>query len=108
MSSYNVTQVTKGNITKLTVTFGSPASDDRIVVDAIAAIEALGPLGGPLCLISGLASLPVAFMLGHTVAHDFSAVGVYVPKLEKYVVVVSHESWPVGTLIDGTVAHPDE
>jgi hypothetical protein len=40
------------------VAFGSPATDDRIVPDAIAAIEALGLPGGRGIRFDGPASLP--------------------------------------------------
>ena len=85
----------------LKIGFGSPSSNDKIVVAAQAALEELKLQGGDLLKISGPASLPVAFVLAHGVAHLYGAIAIFDPKLGKYVVSVSHsKSYPLGTLID--------
>lgn len=91
----------------LRVAFGVPGSNDQIVRDAVARLDAMtkaGELsGGGLLKINGPASLPVAMVLAHKVAHLFQAVACYDPKLSKYVVVISHSPKPdyvIGNLID--------
>ena len=97
MSSYNL--VLDGNV--LRVSFGSPASNDQIVKDAVAGLKDLGLTGGPLLKINGPASLPVAVALAHGVTHLYGAVAVWDPKLSRYVVSVSHNpDFNVGDLID--------
>lgn len=82
----------------LGLAFGEPAQNDRIVCDAVAAMKALNLKGGKLVRFNGPASLPVAMALCHAVAHIFAAVAVFDPKLQKYVVCVSHDpDHPVGT-----------
>ncbi len=79
----------------------SPAENDRLVVDAVAAIRELGLQGGRLVKFNGPASLPVAMALSHEVCHLYGAVAVRDPKLGKYVVVVSHSpDFRLGELID--------
>ena len=79
----------------------SPAGNDRLVVDAVAAIRALGLQGGRLVKFNGPASLPVAMALCHEVCHLYGAVAVRDPKLGKYVVAVSHSpEFHLGQLID--------
>ena len=76
--------------------FGEPAQNDRIVVDAIAAIQALGLEGGPAVYLNGPASLPAAVAITHEVAHMFAAVWVFDPKMAAYVCAVSHGAATVG------------
>lgn len=97
MSSYNLSL--DGNV--LRVGFGSPASNDVIVKDAVAALKDLGLSGGPILKINGPASLPVAVALAHGVTHLYGAVAVFDPKLSRYVVSVSHNpDYAVGDLVD--------
>ncbi len=57
-------------------------------------------LGGRLVLVNGPASLPVACVLAHYLAHRFGAVAVYDPKLGSYVVSITHDpEYPLGALI---------
>ncbi len=89
----------------LRVGFGDPASNDVIVKDATASLKQMkadGVLtGGPLLKVNGPASLPVAVVLAHTLVHLYGAVAVFDPKLQKYVVSVSHNpDYAVGDLID--------
>ena len=102
MTTYNV-EIKEMNNTAVTleVGFGEPATNDTIVKDAKAAIEAISSkVEGKVVLITGRASLPVAGVLMHEVDHIAKAVGFYDPKLTKYVVAVSHDpAYNVGDLI---------
>lgn len=99
MATYTATYDNATNV--LRVGFGVPAQNDQIVRDAVAAITALGLQGGPIIKVNGPASLPVAVAITHAIAHIFGVVGVYDPKLGKYVVAVSHDpAHQVGDLID--------
>ena len=86
----------------LWVKFGEPAQNDQIVKDAQTRLEELsGKLGGSLLKINGAASLPVSFVLAHKLAHIYGAIGVYDPKLTKYVISITHNpAYPLGHLID--------
>lgn len=101
MSTYNIVrESTETGAVLLRVGFGDPAANDRIVNDASAALAALGEMGGKLCLITGPASMPVAFVLAHGLCHRFGAVAVFDPKLSGYVVAVSHDpDHQVGSII---------
>jgi len=60
-----------------------------------------GSAGGKLIKINGPASLPVAMAIAHAIAHLYEVVGVFDPKLGKYVVAVSHgNEYRPGDLID--------
>lgn len=84
----------------LKVGFGDPAQNDQIVKDAKSILESMNLPGGPLIKINGPASLPVAMVLCHHLNHLYEVVGVYDPKLGKYVVSISHSpSHKVGDLI---------
>lgn len=87
------------------VGFGDPASNDIIVKDVVATLQMLKSdgsiVGGPIIKINGAASLPVAVAIAHDVTHIYGAVAVWDPKLQKYVVSVSHNpAYAVGDLID--------
>ncbi|MEI2583896.1 CRISPR-associated protein Csx3 [Scytonema sp. PRP1] len=89
----------------LKVGFGEPAQNNQIVRDAARRLEemtATGELkGGPLLKINGPASLPVACVLVHKVAHLYGAIGVFDPKLGKYVISVTHNpAYKLGDLVD--------
>jgi CRISPR-associated protein Csx3 len=57
--------------------------------------------GGRGVKINGPASLPIAFALCHELAHKFGFVAVWDPKLQKYVVSVSHDpTIELGRLLD--------
>ncbi len=91
MSAFNITR----NANVLKIGFGAPAANDQIVRDAVARLtemDASGELsGGGTILLNGPASLPVACAIAHAIAHRFSAVGVFDPKLNGYVVAVTHD-----------------
>ena len=81
--------------------FGEPATNDRIVPDALRALEELGLQGGRGIKFNGAASLPVAMALAHAVAHRFGFVACRDPKLERYVVAISHDpAFRPGNLIE--------
>ena len=51
--------------------------------------------------VNGPASLPVAMVLCHKLAHRYQAVACFDPKLSKYVVAISHGGkYAVGDLLD--------
>lgn len=90
--------IPEGDILK--VGFGDPAQNDQIVKDAKSILESMNLPGGPLIKINGPASLPVAMVLCHHLAHLYEVVGVYDPKLGKYVVSISHSpNHKVGDLL---------
>ncbi|MBU4580291.1 CRISPR-associated protein Csx3 [Patescibacteria group bacterium] len=82
----------KGDI--LFVGFGKPAQNDQIVKDAVFVLDQMAKSGemkgGKLIKINGPASLPVALAIGHAVSHLYGAVAVFDPKMNKYVISVSH------------------
>ncbi|MEB3217904.1 MAG: CRISPR-associated protein Csx3 [Nostocales cyanobacterium 94392] len=89
----------------LKISFGEPASNDKIVKDAAARLEEMavgGELrGGKLLKITGPASIPVAFVLAHRLCHLYGAIAVFDPKLGKFVICVTHNpEYNLGDLID--------
>lgn len=101
MASYKIEKT--GDVLK--VGFGEPAQNDQIVRDVVTRLGELtasGELsGGPMIKINGPASLPVAVAIAHAVAHLYEVVAVFDPKLNKYVVSVSHSlNHKPGDLID--------
>lgn len=100
MAAYNITRT--NNVLKLA--FGDPAQNDQIVKDAVARLDEMdksGDLsGGGVILLNGPASLPVAVAIAHAVAHRFAAVAVFDPKLNGYVVSVTHDpAYALGSVI---------
>lgn len=103
MTSYNVSALQlDAGVVLLKVSFGEPADNTRLVVDAVKALGELTLAGGKTVLIHGPASLPVAMVICHAVGHLFTEVACYDPKLQGFVVAVSHGGRPVGTLIPAT------
>lgn len=103
MSAFNISR--EGPV--LHVGFGDPATGDVVVRDARAAIlelEGRGELaGGGLLFINGRCSVAVAVTLGHFLAHLFTAIAVFDPKLDLYIVCVSHDpNFTVGQLVART------
>jgi CRISPR-associated protein Csx3 len=88
----------------LRVGFAEPAQNDQIVQDAAKCLDELlssGQLaGGKLLKINGPASIPVAFVIAHKVAHLYSAIAFYDPKLASYVVCITHNpAYKLGDLV---------
>lgn len=79
-----------GEVT-VTIGFGEPADNTAVVPDAVEAIRGLGLKGGRGIRFHGPASLPAAMALAHAVAHLYGYVACYDPKLEGYVVCISHD-----------------
>ena len=103
-ATYTISRDTDGI---LRIAFGKPSSNDQIVKDTVTRLDEMtksGELGsGGLLKINGAASLPVAMILGHKLSHLFEAVACFDPRLNKYVVAISHTPKPefaVGSLID--------
>ncbi|MEA5619870.1 CRISPR-associated protein Csx3 [Cronbergia sp. UHCC 0137] len=89
----------------LRVSFGEPAQNDQIVKDASARLEEMVQLGelvgGQLLRINGPVSIPVAFVLAHKLSHIYGAIGLFDPKLGKYVISITHNpAYKLGDLID--------
>lgn len=89
----------------LKVGFGEPAQNDQIVKDAVERLDEMVKskelAGGQVLKINGPASLPVAIAIAHAVAHLYEVIGVFDPKIGKYVVAVSHGSkHQPGDLVD--------
>lgn len=86
--------------TLLRVRFGASASNDVLVKEAAEVISNLALPGGPLLLIDGPMSLPVAFVIAHAVGHRYGAVAVRDPKLSAFVVAITHDPHrPLGDLL---------
>jgi CRISPR-associated protein Csx3 len=102
MTAYNISidKNQSGDII-LKLSFGEPADNDRIIRDAIKRLDELNISGGKIVKINGPASLPVAVAITHHIIHKFSYIGVYDPKLNKYVIAVAHgPEYKTGELID--------
>jgi CRISPR-associated protein Csx3 len=102
MTTYNINiEKDKRGDTVLRLSFGNSALNDQIVRDAIKRLDELDIGGGKLVKLNGPASLPVAIAIAHHIMHKFSYIGVYDPKLDKYVIAVAHgPEHKIGTLID--------
>jgi CRISPR-associated protein Csx3 len=101
MTTYNI-QLQNG---VLRVSFGETAQNDQIVQDAAARLEEMASTGeltgGQLLKINGPISIPVAFVLAHKLAHIYGAIGLFDPKLGKYVISITHNpAYKLGDLID--------
>lgn len=88
----------------MTVAFGAPATNQLLVNDALGDMGMLTKMGllmgGPVLKVNGPASLPVAFTIAHQVTHIYGAIAVFDPKLQGYVVAVSHNpDYAVGDLL---------
>ena len=84
------------------VGFGDPAQNDAIVQDAQSRMLELetGESGGGVALVNGPASLPVAMVLAHHLAHRYDAVACFDPKISGYVVAICHgPTYSIGQVI---------
>ncbi len=112
-STYNITTSTVTVAGRpadlLRLAFGEQAQNDRIVVDAAAALESLALKGGDLCLLNGPASLPVACAIAHGIGHLYKGVGVFDPKMTGYVLAIAHGGeYALGQVIPDPEAKPKE
>ena len=62
-----------------------------LVPDALAALATLPLAGGRGIRFNGPATLPVAMALAHAVSHRYGYVACFDPKLQAYVVAISHD-----------------
>jgi CRISPR-associated protein Csx3 len=102
MASYNLNLDTDG---VLRISFGDPAQNDQIVMDAARRLDELvksGQIsGGEVIRVNGPASLPAAMVIAHGLAHLYQAVACFDPKLKQYVVAIAHgDNYQVGNLLD--------
>ena len=78
----------------LKMKFGEAATNDEIVTYVEKAlkqkIETKEISGGEIIKLDWPASLPVAVVLAHKLAHLYGTIAVWDPKLGKFVVAVSH------------------
>jgi len=89
----------------LKIGFGEAAQNDQIVPEAAARLAEMSNSrelsGGQLIKINGPISVPVACVLVHKVSHLYGAVGVFDPKLGKYVIAITHNpEYNLGDLVD--------
>ena len=87
----------------LTVGFNpaEPASNSELCFFVKQELEKINFPPGKLIKINGAASLPLALVLGKKLAPLYGAVGVFDPKLQKYVIAVSSSSqFQVGDLVE--------
>lgn len=100
MKTYRIERAADTKHTVYRIGFGDPATNQDIVREVARHFKDEPPHGGGVLLIDGPASLPVAFVLCHAVAHLYGAVAVKDPKLGGFVVCVSHDpTHTVGDLI---------
>ena len=107
--SFTVTlKATTSTIAYIEVGFNpnAPADNDQHVIAAdVQANEIAKSVHGKVVLVSGRASLPVAFVLAHAFGHVAKAVAVYDPKMERFVVSVAHGSeYRIGDTIKFTLS----
>lgn len=100
---YNIEFVSENNLLK--IGFGDPAQNDQIVRFVETRINEMiksGEIsGGEVIKVNGPASLPVAMVFAHKLAHLYQAVACFDPKLAKYVVAIAHgDGYRAGDLID--------
>jgi CRISPR-associated protein Csx3 len=89
---FTASATSEGNgITRVNIGFGESASNSEIIPDAVAGLAALQLAGGRGIHFNGRASLPVAMAIAHAVAHLYGYVACYDPKLQGYVVAISHD-----------------
>ncbi|MEP6716867.1 MAG: CRISPR-associated protein Csx3 [Terriglobia bacterium] len=90
-----------GSVPILKVSLGEPATNAEIVPDAVESIAALHLPGGRGIHIDGAITVPTAMAVAHAVAHLYGYVACYDPKIESYVVVISHDpDFHVGQLLE--------
>jgi len=84
----------------LQVTLLGKADSAALVASAERQLEQLEIRGGKLIRVSGRCPLPVAMAIAHRLAHLYGAVAIRDPKLNGYVVAISHTpECPVGKVI---------
>lgn len=100
MAAYEFTVDIDEDGTLLRTRFGETATGDAVVRDAYAGLGALNLKGGGLLRINGPASLPVAMVIAHAVSHRYGAIAMFDPKIQGYIVSISHDpKWAVGDVL---------
>jgi hypothetical protein len=99
--SYGIETERTGDAVIYRLTFGDePATNAELVPIVSRATYSLPPAYGTIGLITGKASLPVSYVLAHHLAHYHKALGVFDPKLDGFVIVVTHDrNYPLGKVI---------
>lgn len=92
--------------TRLNGRFVANAQGDEIVQSIVRQLEALPLRGGRLVTFDGQISVAGAIALGHRLAHLYAAVAMFDPKMQGFIVAVSHDpEFAVGQLI---AEHPGD
>ncbi|WP_159785610.1 CRISPR-associated protein Csx3 [Sodalinema gerasimenkoae] len=99
--TYKIETTRTGDAVIYTTAFGEePATNAELVPIISKATHSLPPAYGTIGLITGKASLPVSYVLAHHLSHYHKALGVFDPKLNGFVIVVTHDrQYPLGKVI---------
>jgi CRISPR-associated protein Csx3 len=109
----------EGDVLRVGFNRSLPARGDRIVKDAVEQLEQMIaarelPGGEGVLKIDGPQSVPVAYAIGHRLAHLYEAIAILDPKIGKkghktYIVTISHGSseYSVGDLIETKEVQPE-
>ena len=100
--TYKIQATRKGSQTTYTIGFGDEPADNTDLAQLVskATYEIPSELHGSVALITGKASLPISYGLAHNLAHYHTAVAVYDPKLQGFVVAITHDPrYTLGLLI---------
>lgn len=90
-------------VTRLAVSLGVAADNGTIVQEVQLAMEEADLPGGELLCIHGGISLPAAYTLSHACAHVYAAIAVWDPKIQRYVVSISHSPhYEVGEYLEAS------
>ena len=83
------------------ISFGEQASNDKIVKELQETVKRFKKeVSGSLLLVNAPASLPVNSFLTHAFCHLAKAMGFYDPKLNAYLVTITHDpQFKIGDLI---------
>ncbi len=102
MSTYTIThEYENENVIVLRLAFGTPATNAEIVKDATAAAKAIASkVFGKLVALNGPVSAAAAIAIGHVLVHVAPAIAVFDPKMNAYVIAVTHDyRWRLGDTI---------
>lgn len=82
-------------------TFRETAQNDQIIPSGLEALAALPLTGGKSIRFNGPCTVPLAMAIAHAVAHRYGYVACFDPKMQGYVVVISHHpDFRPGQLVD--------
>jgi len=100
--TYRIEATREGSRTTYTIGFGDEPADNMDLAQLVAkaTYEIPAELHGSLALVTGKASLPISYALAHNLSHFHAAVAVYDPKLQGFIVAISHDPrYTLGLLI---------